>query len=227
MNTKPTGLMGSAMVETEAERVQRQTKRSFIDKWKLEHPEFAQELKEFSKEKLIDLYIRRLVGDVYDGAVSMVGTPAQSPEAVVTEIARLCGALMTGTPDEARNAVLKWERSEVAAAGGDTTKLVGIGRTSGATLARIEQRPQVAIAKQVKAGLATGRPLGANAQREYAAETWRLVARLDSELLKDPMAARWGLDKRAARILQLLDRKQANGHPYKLSTIKKRITGKG
>ena len=175
MNNKPTGLMGSAIAETELERAQRRAKKEYIDNWIQSHPEVRQEYSKLTKAELIDLCIRRVLGDVYSSAMSMGSARSQNPELALAEVHQLCHSLLTGTPDEIRNAVLQWEQGEVATAGGNRIKLVEIGRISGATLARIELRPQVTTVKKVMAGLAAGRDFGAKAQKEYAAETWRLV----------------------------------------------------
>lgn len=77
---------------------------------------------------------------------------------------------------------------------------------------------------------AQGRPLGAKAQKEYAEESNRMILKINNDLLCHPDTARWGLEKRADYIKDQLikqSRKQANGKPYKASTIKTKITGKG
>lgn len=78
--------------------------------------------------------------------------------------------------------------------------------------------------------LAEGRSVGSKSQKQYAAETDRIVLGINADLLKNPNCARWGLDRRASYIEQKLleqKRKQPNGKPYKASTIKTKITGKG
>lgn len=78
--------------------------------------------------------------------------------------------------------------------------------------------------------LAKGRTMGAMSQKQYAAETHQLILSINADLLINPNCARWGLDRRASYIEEQLlakNRKQPNGRPYKASTIKTKITGKG
>lgn len=86
-----------------------------------------------------------------------------------------------------------------------------------------------AHAKRIIA-LAKGRRMGAEAQKQYAAETQEIIIGINADLLKNPNTARWDLERRADYIAEKLleqGRRQPNGNPYRVSTIKNKITGKG
>lgn len=85
-------------------------------------------------------------------------------------------------------------------------------------------------ARKQKSNLAVGRAEGAKKQMEHAAETWRMVEKMNADLLKHPDTARWDLGQRAEYLEKKLKeqgRMQPNGNPYLKSTIKTKITGKG
>ena len=83
-----------------------------------------------------------------------------------------------------------------------------------------------------------GRRKGAESQKEYAAETWRLVEERHKQFLKRPDYAGWKPGQRATYLagLMLADpdineplkgRNQPNGNPYEASTIQKRLAKMG
>lgn len=169
--TKPAGLIDSVVADTPAQHAQREAKRSFVDSWTRKHPDFGQELKKLSKEELIALYVRRVVGDDYDIAVSMGSGPAQSSIVNAAEIMDLSDTLLRGTLDEARAAVKEWESKKIAAARGDVTKATEIARTAAATLVRIELRPQVRAHRSRQGG---GKDRGKQQREEKAARHARI-----------------------------------------------------
>jgi hypothetical protein len=92
-------------------------------------------------------------------------------------------------------------------------------------------------AKQNK-NLANGRLEGQKSQKEYAAETWRLVAERHKQFLKRPDYAGWKPGARATYLAGLMQadpdnneplkgRHQTNGQPYKASGIQKRLAKMG
>ena len=84
--------------------------------------------------------------------------------------------------------------------------------------------------EQRRTALDSGRKKGAIKQKTHAAEIWRDVEKMNSDLLQQANSARWNLDVRADHIKRRLkqdNRLQPNGKPYSASTIKKKITGKG
>lgn len=94
----------------------------------------------------------------------------------------------------------------------------------------LEHLPAIQANQERLIALAKGRQMGAEAQKQYAAETQKIIFEINSDLLKNPNTARWDLDRRAGYIAEKLSeqgRRQLNGNPYMASTIKSKITGKG
>ena len=70
---------------------------------------------------------------------------------------------------------------------------------------------------------------GSAKQKEYAAETWRIVHLVDAETRKHPLSANMGAWERAGYIvdrLAALGRHQTNGLPYSQKTVHARISRK-
>lgn len=83
-----------------------------------------------------------------------------------------------------------------------------------------------------------GRLKGSKSQKEYAAETWRIVEQRHKQFLKRSDYAGWKPGQRATYIAMLMiaepeqseplkGRKQQNGKPYLASTIQKRLENMG
>jgi hypothetical protein len=175
--TAPTGLMNS-VAETPVQRAQREAKRSFVDSWRRKHPDLDQDLAKLSKADLIDLYARSVVGDVYDAAVSMGSSSAQSDDVTLAEITRLCDTLLRGPPDEMRAVVEEWGARAIAAANGDEARVIEISRAVASTLVRIELRPQVKSHRSRKEG---GKKRGEQ-QREEKTERYAQIEEKQNEL---------------------------------------------
>lgn len=127
-------------------------------------------------------------------------------------------------------ALSKWENNLLEIIGNDITEVLVIGRVAGATKMRISENPKIRAFKKREESLKKGRIQGAQVQKSYAAATKNMISIINLELLKHPDTARWTLDQRAKHIEGVLiqnNRKQINGKPYKVSTIRLIITGKG
>jgi hypothetical protein len=189
MSKKPTGLIGTAMVETDAKRAQRE---SFIDGWRYEHQELARRLNALSKAQLIDLYVDGLAEAAYDIAATMSSVSGRIDEALMKNIAYV---MLKGTPDDKRNAVLVWCDAAVASAGGDINEVRRVERITGDTLARIELN-------RFKKGLKTdeGRLKGGDVRRQQSEEYQRKLTKAIEDFLKNPTTANWS-DSRIARYI--------------------------
>lgn len=111
-----------------------------------------------------------------------------------------------------------------------TLNLIDVERGRAVERLRTQLAPYAKTIKTLGTVFAKGRSDGAQAQKQYAVETWAIVKTLNNDLLKHPDTARWPLRARAAHIEKILrerQRAQPNGNPYKASTIQKRIAGKG
>jgi len=154
-----------------------------------------------------------------------------SNDAVATINSDLVNVLMgEGTSEDKHRALNKWQADMLEIAGNNSARAYEIGHAAGATKVQINANPKIKAIKVRDLNLEKGRAKGAQAQKDYAAETKKLIETLNSDLLKNPNTARWKLGERAEYIKKKLiemDRKQTNGEPYKTSTIKLLITGKG
>lgn len=225
MSKKPTGLISSAM----ADRPKREARNAFIDKWEKENPDYVQELKKLSKDQLIHLVIQKWIGPIYDKVLAQFPNDNDA-EAELDALRALGSQLLNGSPEEKRSALAKWEAEMMAIAGDNINKVAEVARIAGATGVRIDEQPKIKAFKARGVNLKNGQIKGQKTQKDYAAETWVMVAKINADLLKHPDTARWKLDRRAdyiANYLKQNGRKQINKKPYLASTIVKRITGKG
>lgn len=229
---KPTGLLGTELIETPFERSRREAKNAFIDDWVKENPEIVLDLKKLSKEQLVGRLIATLVGNAYDTAVAEF-TTEDDDLAMLEEAKRflaLCKRQPKCTPEEKKLAIDQWETRMIAIAGKNTTRVAEIAGAAGAARVFVRELHKIDAFKERSENLKIGRDRGAQKQKTYAAETWRIVATMNADLLKHANTARHDLDQRAKYIekkLQDLNIRQLNGKPYLASTIKTKITGKG
>ena len=134
------------------------------------------------------------------------------------------------TGEDKHAALANWETTMLEIVGNISAEVLNIGRVVGETKTLINENPKIKAYKERETILKEGRAIGSKSQKKHAADTKKLIEKINSDLLRHSITARWTLNQRAERIEQTLNntnRKQINGKPYRLSTIKLFITGKG
>lgn len=195
----------------------------FVSEWAQRNPESIAWLRRMTKEELIALYIRDIVGSANDNERS---------DPYVRAITLFAGAAhetyLKGTQDEARKAVEDWRDSSIAAAGKNIPLAVAIAQLAGEFLAAVRSRTATKAIQARSQNLGAGRKKGAKTQADSAAKNQARMIELNNDLSKNATTVLWNLDKRAAWIADELKKegiKQPNGKPYSKATIKTKITG--
>lgn len=196
----------------------------FVSEWAQQNPESIAWLRRMTKEELIALYIRDVVGNAYDNERS---------DPYVRAITLFAGAAhetyLKGTQDEARKAVEDWCDSSIAAAGKNIPLAVAIAQLAGEFLAAVRSRTATKAIQARRKNLGAGRKKGAKTQADSAAKNRARMLELNDALSKNVISAGWKIAKRAEWIATELKKegiKQPNGAPYAEATIVKKITGK-
>ncbi len=227
MNDKKTGLLNMSNPEAYLDEVELR-KRHILD-WQKQFPDLYKSFEELSKDDLIYLLFDKYIAPKFDEVSA--STPAKKAVSTINVYSNLLNVLMEeSTSKEKHLALNKWEADMLEIAGNNSARAFKIGRTAGATKVRVEENPKIEAIQKRKVILDNGRTIGAQIQKNYADETKEFIQIINSDLLKHADTARWTLDERAKHIekkLVTINRKQINRTPYKFSTIKKFITGKG
>lgn len=190
MNKKPTGLINTEMVETPADRAERESRDAYIDNWGKENLGMAQVLKKLSKDQLIHLVIRAMAGRVYDKGQSKI-TTADYDSAEFEALMILGFQLRKGSPEEQHAALAKWEAEMIAGAGNNTLKVAKIARMSGATKVRIDERPKIEAYKAREVNLAIGRKDGVKKRQKTADEKQALLIKAIAALFDNDNKPGW------------------------------------
>lgn len=227
MNDKKIGLLNISNHETYLK--EQESIKARILTWKNKYPAINQSIKKLTKEELINYLI-----DIYLEPMTQEAEATNSSDKAISKCIahlELIDVLMgKKTVEDKLAALTDWESTVLEIAGNNSVEAFKAGRAAGATKVRIKENPKIEAFKIRDSNLEKGRAKGSQAQKEYADETKKLIETLNSDLLKHPISARWKLGERAEYIKKKLiemDRKQTNGKPYKTSTIKLFITGKG
>lgn len=220
-DAQPPGLIGGA-------RSNEQKRADVIEKWINDNPSFVNKMKELTKDQLVFLIIKDLVGGAYDKALAESEFDNHLLVRYKAHIT-LSKKLLAGNTEEKHEALDTWEAEMLSIAGNNLNAAVNIARIAGSTRSRIETLSMVRAVRAQGKGLKNAQTIGANANKAYAAESNRLIEQLNADLLGHITTARWGIKERASHIEKKLieiDRKQTNGKPYSHGTISKKITGK-
>lgn len=202
-----------------------------IVQWMDDNPSFVKKMKAIPKEELVYLLIKDMIGGACD-TVSAKTDPVENIKKTraIASLTLLMNLEAAGSTDEQLNALNEWEAVMLTMAGNNKEIALRIARAAGATRARIHTLPMVRAIKAQNKSLKKAQVIGAKSQKDYAAETNRIIELLNNDLLGQNNTARWGLKERALHIekkLVELNRNQVNGKSYTYGVIYKKITGKG
>jgi len=187
----PQGGLINAMPETEADRNKRKARDAFISNWKKENSDFVRDMKKWPKLQLVELLIRRMVGDAYDKVLSE--HPSESDAQVELNVYfAMLPILMTGTPEEQLSALAKWETEMMSIAGGSTIKVAQVAHIAGATEVRIKERHKIKAFKVRDANLAKGREGAVKKRQKMATEKQVLLINSIAALFDKPDKPGWG-----------------------------------
>lgn len=206
-----------------------QKREAAIQQWIDNNFDFVQKMKTMTKDELVYLLIKDLIGGAYDKVIGETESEEHKLEKGEASLA-LNMKLLEGSTEEKLEALIIWEVARLKIAGNNIKEVAEVARIAGATSARIDTLPMVRAVKAQNNGLKKAQVIGAKSQKDYAAETNRIIEQLNDDLLGHINTARWGLKERAIHIekkLIELSRNQLNGNPYTYGVIYKKITGKG
>lgn len=226
MNNKRIGLLNKSQLESYLKEKEL-TESYFID-WKHKHPTAYKMLNDVLEDSVFLNVIAKYLA-IQFMQVDKLTTADKVILKLFAHLDLVDVLVDEKSVEEKHIALAKWEATLLEIVGNNSVEILKIGRTAGSTKVRINENPKIQAYKEREAILKKGRAKGSKSQKDYAAETKQLIEAINSDLLKHSDTARWKLDKRASYIEKKLkenNRKQINGQPYKVSTIKLLITGK-
>lgn len=208
MKKKPTGRIDSAQTKTRASRPKAEL------------------------EAVGTVVDRALKSDTYSppDPKTMTYDQLKSRVSIIDRCEELWRQLLRGSIDEQLATLEQLKIGWLALAGNNIGNAVFFAEAIGETRALIIEAPKLKAIEAQRAALPKARENSARLQKEHAANTNQIILRLNAELLTHPDSARWTLEERAKYIEQKLKEwktVQLNKSPYKASSIKTKITGKG
>lgn len=199
MNKKQSGLLNAmpqqgglinAMPESEVDRNKREARDAFITSWKKENSDFVRDMKKWTKLQLVELLIRRMVGDAYDKVLSELSENDAQVE--INAYVALTPILLKGTPEERLSALAKLEAEMISNAGGSTIKVAKIAHIAGMAEMMIKVQHKTKAFKVRDANLAEGRKGAVKIRQEKATKKQELLINSIAALFDKPEKPGWG-----------------------------------